>query len=427
MSSPQIHEDGDEDELVATPCRKAPANMLQQIDGNVIITTPAARKTTREAVNGRSFAIYDQRYHPMDDYLRRGRAKGSTRVATRKRTRSSTPEDPDSENDPENEDEGSSAPTRKSSRIASQTIRPLYSIKIHPQDEDLKELAALDRRRGSATHRRKNVLVIESSDPEDDSEANAEDDAEDDAENNTDDAKKSMEHPPVDYVPLKDQTVCLSSPSLTSYDTEDPSSQLQSPDRRTSRRSTPGARSLATTPCENLQPPDSDEGLSVQHRSPQVYQRSAQVTSPGTAATEGLQLPAQERSFLSAQALVNQTGVSPVPTPNTHAMDHGQADLHGAGLPGVISGVLDLTPVGQGQSSLHGSSPPRVLSERLNEELPPEHPMPSSSHDRDESPEDEPPESNEEQSAAEAGMRFVCLVLETWLTVLDHRPISTLG
>jgi hypothetical protein len=267
MPPPLIYS-GDDSEPVLTQSRKVPANLLRQIDVNVIITSPEARKTTRQAVNGRSFALYDQRYHPMDDYLRRGRAKGATKAAARKRSRSPTPEDSDGV--PEDQDaetasdveerNESSAPTRKSSRIASQTTRPLYSVKIHPQDEELKKLVTQNRRSEPKPDRRsKKSRVVDSSDSED----------------NPDDVQENrIPEGSVHY---------LGSQSSDQDDMEDGSSRCVTPHLQTYQRSTPAAMSPVSTERLKLQPPDQDEVLFSRLSSPQIhlYQRSNPEMSPG--------------------------------------------------------------------------------------------------------------------------------------------------
>ena len=266
MPPPLIYSD-DDSEPVSTQSRKVPANLLRQIDVNVIITSPEARKTTRQAVNGRSFALYDQRYHPMDDYLRRGRAKGTTKAAARKRSRSPTPED--SDGFPENQDaetasdveerNESSAPTRKSSRIASQTTRPLYSVKIHPQDEELKKLVTQNRLSEPKPDRRsKKRRVVYSSD----------------SDNSEDVQEDRIPEGSVHY---------LGSQSPDRDDMEGGSSPSDTPHLQMYQRSTPAAMSPVFTERVKLQSPDEDEVLLPRLSSPHVhlYQRSNPELSPG--------------------------------------------------------------------------------------------------------------------------------------------------
>jgi hypothetical protein len=175
----------DENDTVSTQGRKAPVKMLRELDANVIIPSRETRKTTRQTIHGRSHALYDQRYHPMDDHL----CKNVPKRVGGKRKRSLTLEDGDSASDAEEGPVAMSEPKgeRKSSRIAAQATRPLYSRNIHPQDKELRIISALKRRPKSKLNghtKRRRVISIDSDPPENDLEDFPMDDAAPNIESN---------------------------------------------------------------------------------------------------------------------------------------------------------------------------------------------------------------------------------------------------
>lgn len=111
---------------------------------------PKTRHTTRQAVKGRTAALYDQKYHPMDDYTGRRRRSGAVKKEQiTKLEQNSDSDSPDgisvgSDNsgDESMEDEPSPEPdnVRRSSRLGTQTRRPLYNMSRHPQDRALEAL-----------------------------------------------------------------------------------------------------------------------------------------------------------------------------------------------------------------------------------------------------------------------------------------------
>jgi hypothetical protein len=116
--------------------------MLQGLNSGSIIGSKRAAHTTRQSVHGRAQALYDKKYHPMDDYIRSRRKRRKV-----EKPRASSPESEPSEGNSsssESETDNASKVTppgeRRSMRIASSQRTPLYNTKIHPQDKVLRVL-----------------------------------------------------------------------------------------------------------------------------------------------------------------------------------------------------------------------------------------------------------------------------------------------
>src|ERR1700742_2468662 len=101
--------------------------------------------TTRQSIHGRAEAMYDQKYHPMDDYIRRGSKRQKVERPQRRSPEQEAPEILESieANSSDSESEGCETPTipthgeRRSKRIASTQKKPLYNTNVHPQDRVL--------------------------------------------------------------------------------------------------------------------------------------------------------------------------------------------------------------------------------------------------------------------------------------------------
>jgi len=127
---------------------------LSQIINNDDDDEERPARVTRQSINGRVDALYNADYHPMDEVIKPARKRQDHRQASKRgkrRERSSDVESwaevidlQSSCNETESDDDRERAfkprrGERKSSRIASsQDPRPLYDLKKHPQDADLR-------------------------------------------------------------------------------------------------------------------------------------------------------------------------------------------------------------------------------------------------------------------------------------------------
>jgi hypothetical protein len=114
--------------------------ILHGLDADAIIEPSQASHTTRQSIHGRAKAIYDQKYHPMDDYIRRDPKRRKVEVFQESISKSETAERKPNSSDSDNHSMLYPTPRaeRHCKRIASTQSRLLYSTKIHPQDKVLR-------------------------------------------------------------------------------------------------------------------------------------------------------------------------------------------------------------------------------------------------------------------------------------------------
>lgn len=151
-------------------------------------TGPLARRSAR----AKSTLIYDQKYHPMDDFIRPSQAAKRRSLHGEgplldDRSESDASEDSASDagskdGDQESDDDDSQPPARghKRKRSLSRTPKPTrrssrrrttpkvsYNMRIHPQDSDLRQIGACDGSNSSpasnkpAGHRSTNAVETE--------------------------------------------------------------------------------------------------------------------------------------------------------------------------------------------------------------------------------------------------------------------------
>jgi hypothetical protein len=158
-------------------------SILNGLDDSIVITTEQAdeyhrRPTTRQAVHGRQSALYDARYHPLDEITTPARAKAHRRrlglpeeskdQEAEHATEQTVEEEPEMFYSTDKESEDDVRPTKRqqtrqsplnpgsrhSARLSVQTQKlPLYNMKVHPQDAILKQLRVT--RHESAPRKRK--------------------------------------------------------------------------------------------------------------------------------------------------------------------------------------------------------------------------------------------------------------------------------
>lgn len=135
---------------------------------NVQSPTPASTcPPTRRSARAVGTLVYDQKYHPMDDFIRpsqaaKRRSLHGERPALADDSNASSPEDSGSDvgsmvGDEDSDDDNGSQPPRKRKRPKSRTPEPTrrssrrkanpkvsYNMQIHPQDSDLQRVYACD-------------------------------------------------------------------------------------------------------------------------------------------------------------------------------------------------------------------------------------------------------------------------------------------